>query len=426
MDKIKELHQHFLKSTGVSIDTRKIAPGVIFFALKGNSFDGNAFALQALQEGALLSVVDDKNIVGDNVFLVDDVLTALQNLARYHRNTFNIPVIGLTGSNGKTTTKELLAKVLQKKYQVTSTAGNYNNHIGVPLTLLNLTNDTEIAIVEMGANHVGEIAFLCEIAQPTHGLITNIGKAHLEGFGGIEGIKKGKGELYDFLRMNKGVTFVNYNSPILKAMLQGLNNVVPYLHNNKYRLYTSPENDKLIIEQESGRTIFTNLVGEYNFDNIVAAMCVGEYFEVEESMINAAIAEYNPNNNRSQIIETQRNKILLDAYNANPTSIASALRSFSLGNKIDKIVILGDMFELGEYSKEEHEKVLDLIIELGFKQVLLCGNEFYKVKDGFTFFSFFPTKDDLEVYLKDASINGKHILVKGSRGIGLETILPLL
>ncbi len=426
MNKIKELHQHFLNSTGVCIDTRKIAQGVIFFALKGNSFDGNAFALQALQEGALLSVVDDKNIENDNVFLVDDVLTALQDLARYHRNTFNIPVIGLTGSNGKTTTKELLAKVLQKKYQVTSTVGNYNNHIGVPLTLLDLTTNTEIAIVEMGANHVGEIAFLCEIAQPTHGLITNIGKAHLEGFGGIEGIKKGKGELYDFLRINNGVTFINYNSQILRNMAQGVNNVVPYLNNNKYRLITAPKNDKIIIEQDNGNKILTNLVGEYNFDNIVAAMCVGEYFGVQESLINAAIAEYSPNNNRSQIIETEGNKILLDAYNANPTSMASALKSFSAGNKSNKIVVLGDMFELGEYSKEEHKKVLELILKLGFKEVLLCGKEFHQVKNGYPNFRFFSTKLELETYIQQSSVNGKHILIKGSRGIGLETILPLL
>lgn len=426
MDKIKELHEHFLKSNGVCIDTRKITDGVIFFALKGNSFDGNTFALKALEMGAMLSVVDDKNISGDNIFFVDDVLIALQELAKYHRNTFDIPVIGLTGSNGKTTTKELLTKVLEKKYTITSTAGNYNNHIGVPLTLLNLTDKTQIAIVEMGANHVGEIAFLCEMARPTHGLITNIGKAHLEGFGGIEGVKKGKGELYDFLRLNDGVLFVNYSSATLVSMSKGIKTVVPYLDNDKYQLITSSSEEEIIIKHQSGYIIRTHLVGDYNFNNAVAAMCVGEYFGLESSAINNAIAEYIPDNNRSQVILTGKNKVLLDAYNANPTSIESALKSFSIGKKEDKVVVLGDMFELGEYSQLEHNKVVELISELGFIDALLCGKEFQKVKGEYPSVSFFSNKSDLEDYLKRSPIEGKHILIKGSRGIGLETILPYL
>lgn len=426
MNKIEDLHKYFLESNGVCIDTRKISKGVIFFALKGSSFDGNKFALTALEQGASLVVVDDESIKGENVVLVDNVLKTLQELAKYHRNTFDIPVIGLTGSNGKTTTKELLTKVLEKKFIVTSTLGNYNNHIGVPLTLLNLNSDTEIAIIEMGANHVGEIAFLCNLAQPTHGLITNIGKAHLEGFGGIEGVKKGKGELYDFLRLNSGVVFVNYDSSILKSMSKGIKNVIPYLNDDFFQVIVSSEDDRISILNDKGDIITSNLVGEYNFTNIIAAICVGGFFGVSKDCIKSAISNYIPNNNRSQIIETNKNKVILDAYNANPTSVESALRSFGIEKLEEKVVILGDMFELGDYSQAEHMKIIDLIVQLGFLDVRLCGNEFKKGEKEYSRIKFFALKEELKQSLINEPLVGKHILLKGSRGIGLETILPLL
>lgn len=425
MNKIIELHNIFLKSTGVCIDSRKVISGSIFFSLKGDTFNGNSFALKALELGACLSVVDDESISGGNVFLVDDVLNTLQELAKYHRSIFKIPVIALTGSNGKTTTKELLSIVLQKKYKVTSTKGNYNNHIGVPLTLLELTKDTEIAIIEMGANHVGEIAVLCELAQPTHGLITNIGKAHLEGFGGVEGIIKGKGELYDFLLINNGVTFVNKGSSTLEKMSRRLSNVVSYLDTNRFQLITNLENDKIQIN-DNGSLIKTNLVGDYNFSNVIVAICVGEFFDVSINDISNAIAGYTPNNNRSQKIITNKNEVIMDAYNANPTSMELALKSFSIGSKKDKVLILGDMFELGDYSNFEHNKLLELILELGFLHVFLCGHEFEKIKIQFQKMKFFPTKVELEKYLVQTPIKNKQVLIKGSRGMGLESILPLL
>ncbi len=277
----------------------------------------------------------------------------------------------------------------------------------------------------MGANHVGEIAFLCELANPTHGLITNIGKAHLEGFGGIEGVKKGKGELYDYLRLKNGIAFVNYQSSILMSMSKGLE-IIPYLDDDKYTMINVSDGELIRIKDESGDIMLTNLVGSYNFNNIVAAIRLGQFFDVNENDIKKAISSYEPTNNRSQIIVTKNNRVLLDAYNANPTSVEAALMSFSLAEKNNKVIILGDMFELGDYSSEEHLKILKLTVHLGFFDVRLCGKEFYKIKGEYQGVSFYSTKNDLESDLLKRPIQGKNILIKGSRGIGLETILPLL
>lgn len=425
MDEIEKLYNYFLESTGVCIDSRKVIKGVIFFALKGNNSDGNEFAKQAIIDGASLAVIDDKRYQGPNTFLVDNVLTTLQYLAKYHREKLGIPIIGMTGSNGKTTTKELIKAVLSKKFNVSATEGNYNNHIGVPLTLLSIGNEAEIAIIEMGANHVGEIKFLCELAQPTHGMITNIGRAHLEGFGSVEGIIKGKGELYNFLIATKGVVFVNAQNETLMKLLKGVGNVVRYLSEDSLIKQLSSEST-LKIQDKEGNVVETQLVGEYNFYNIAAAMCIGDFFGVNNEAINNAISEYLPENNRSQIIHKSNNTIILDAYNANPSSMLAALGSFSTKKAYPKIVILGDMFELGEYSAVEHRSIVEKVLELKLKMALFCGKEFKKVEINQDGMLFFETKSELEYFLKKEKLDNVYCLVKGSRGMSLETIIEYL
>ncbi len=426
---IESLYQHFLNATGVSTDTRSIQKGQIFFALNGPNFNANKFAASALESGASLAVVDDEAYATDKrYFLVKDGLTALQELARHHRKQLQIPVIAITGSNGKTSTKELIRDVLSRKYKVLATKGNLNNHIGVPLTLLSITPDIEIAVVEMGANHIGEIAALCELALPDHGLITNIGKAHLEGFGSFEGVIRGKSELYNYLIQNEGVVFVNSQNEILANMAQRrIASPVYYpaagdfLHAEL--LATQPS---ISFQSESKEEVHTQLTGAYNFENICAALCVGKYFKVSEAEANEAVSAYVPENNRSQIIQKGELTIILDAYNANPSSMRAALENLQAQASAHKTAILGDMFELGEEGPQEHKALGELTRQLGIDQVLYCGEMMKAAYDANPNSSYFESKEGLVEFLKNNPVSNGTVLIKGSRGIGLETILEYL
>ena len=419
----------FLKAPGgVTTDSRMCGEGMIFFALKGENFDGNNYAQDAIDSGCVASVVDTPELKDiEGMFYVEDVLTALQSLAREYRRTFDIPVLGLTGSNGKTTTKELTSAVLSQKFKVHATKGNFNNHIGVPLTLLSAPKDTELLVVEMGANHVGEIADLCAIAEPTCGLITNIGRAHLEGFGGIEGVKKGKGELFDFLRLSQdSIAFVNANHKALLEISEGL--ICRYYgsaeHAPSSRFIEGGERRLVWAEGgEESEALPVQLEGDYNLDNITTAIAVGLHFNVNRELIGQAISNYTPSNNRSQTTTTGRNTVLLDAYNANPSSMTEALNSFAKNIKGDKLVILGDMRELGEYSHEAHKEIVGLCERLGL-EALYVGEEFYAVTDGGA--EYFATTDDLKRVLEVEVVKGKTVLLKGSRGMRMEQLLPLL
>ena len=355
---ISDLYSVFRKHNQVSTDSRQIIPGSIFFALKGDNFNGNKYAKAAIEAGAVCAVIDEAEYESKHTFLVDDVLEALQQLALHHRKQFVIPVIAITGSNGKTTTKELTNAVLSQHFHVTATKGNLNNHIGVPLTLLGITNETEIAIIEMGANHRGEIASLCEIANPTHGLITNIGKAHLGGFGGYEGVIKAKGELYNFLRENNSIAFVNHDNPLLMKLSEGMNRVGYGTNKGLFasgRVNGNTSNLELDWISEKGIVrIKTNLIGDYNFENVMAAICIGSDLGVPCEKIKTTISSYNPSNSRSQAMKTGRNSIVLDAYNANPSSMKAAIENFIKLEATHKMVILGDMLELGDESLDEH------------------------------------------------------------------------
>jgi UDP-N-acetylmuramoyl-tripeptide--D-alanyl-D-alanine ligase len=425
MTNLQELYQQFLQSHGISIDSRSIQKGDIFFALQGENFDGNAYAEDALIKGARFAVIDNKAMVKDHRYLlVDNTLKALQQLATHHRKQFDIPVIGLTGSNGKTTTKELVSQVLSKKYHVLATIGNLNNHIGVPLTLLKIKKDTEIAVVEMGANHIGEIAALCEIAMPTHGLITNIGKAHLEGFGGFDGVLKAKTELYDFLRDKDGSVFVNADDPVLMKKSSDLNRIT-YGADELAHVRVKSRKSQPVLELEwLGYPVKSNLYGTYNSQNITAAICIGNTFHVEERAIIEAIADYIPDNSRSQLISTKSNTIYLDAYNANPTSMQLALKNFIEQESGNKYLILGDMLELGHVAEEEHNQLVSFA-KGQFEHILLVGPEMVKAgkKHGLRVF---PDTDSASHYLKEHPIKNADILIKGSRGIALEQLLKYL
>jgi UDP-N-acetylmuramoyl-tripeptide--D-alanyl-D-alanine ligase len=422
-----QLYQHFLTCTGVSTDTRQIADGCLFVALRGDTFDGNTFAQKALEQGAAFVLVDRPEVVeNERYLLVEDSLLALQQLANYHRKQFQIPVVGLTGSNGKTTTKELIAAVLSQKYNVLATKGNLNNHIGVPLTLLAINQNHEIAVVEMGANHQKEIEMLCHIAEPTHGLITNVGKAHLEGFGGVEGVRKGKGELYDFLAASGGTVFVNASNQILNDMAaeRVFVNQIDYLNGT---LPTLIEESPLIVYKSSdSQTITTHLNGRYNYENMAAALKIGDYFGVNSEVANEAVANYNPTNNRSQFVEKGTNRILMDAYNANPSSMAVAVQYFANMEASRKMVILGDMFELGNEAAAEHLALGKLIAEARFDVVILSGKLMHHALPALPTAYYFPDKFSLHNWLVDNPQQNTNILVKGSRGMGLETVLPYL
>jgi len=425
-----ELYKRFKVSGGVSTDTRSITEGQIFFALKGPNFNANDFALEALSKGAAAVVVDstDSRFPDlDNILVVDDCLLALQWLATEYRKEFDIPVIGLTGSNGKTTTKELIHAVLSGSQNTFSTPGNLNNHIGVPLTVLKMPKDAEVAVIELGANHIGEIAVLCDICQPTHGLITNVGKDHLEGFGSFEGSLRANSELYHYLIQNKGIAFINSEDDILMNMSKRFSDPIMYPGKGDFS-HTKFVSSNPFIEynSESGEVIKTGLIGRYNFENIASALCIGKYFSIPESKANAAVAGYHPKNNRSEWKKTENNSILLDAYNANPSSMEVALDSFLKMDFEKKSVLLGDMFELGEYSMEEHRNLGKRLASCDLEKVILCGKEMENAANEIPDVLYFPEKDELTQFLKKNPLKNHLILIKGSRGMALEDFLPYL
>jgi len=431
---IPDLYEKFLECSGVSTDTRQITPDCLFVALKGPSFDANQFAIEALAKGARYVIVDDPAMAHQDgrCLLVADGLTALQDLARHHRQTLNIPVVGLTGSNGKTTTKELIASVLSKNYAVYATRGNFNNHIGVPLTILALNEQHELAVVEMGANHQQEIALLCSICQPTHGLITNVGKAHLEGFGGIEGVRIGKGELFDYLVTSGGTVFVNASDPDLMEMYRerkDFGQTVFYLQKDETGLRLPElmqESPVVVYRTAEGREITTHLPGRYNFLNMAAALAIGVCFDVSPEEANHAIADYNPTNNRSQLVAKGTNTVLLDAYNANPSSMAAALLQFMKQPAKRKMVILGDMYELGDESPAEHAALGQLIAQGNFDVVILAGKDMKFALESLPQAYYFPDKFSLHNWIADNPMQDTHILIKGSRGMGLESVVPFI
>ncbi|SFF44765.1 UDP-N-acetylmuramoyl-tripeptide--D-alanyl-D-alanine ligase [Thermoflexibacter ruber] len=429
-----ELYAYFRQCSGICTDTRKIKEDCLFVALKGSNFNANYFAQQALDKGAKYAVIDEADFnTSERFLLVRDSLKALQDLANFHRNTLPIPFIGITGTNGKTTTKELVNAVLSTKFTTKATQGNLNNHIGVPLTLLEITEKDEIAVIEMGANHVGDIQELCAIAEPNFGLITNIGQAHLEGFGSFEGVLRAKSELYDHLLKRGGTAFINAHNPILHNMgkrfeRSGQAKVIYYgTPESFYYAEILSASPYIIYKNESGKTIETQLLGAYNFDNILTALCVGKYFGVEMQAAHQAVANYIPTNNRSQVIKGDRNTLILDAYNANPSSMKAALENFAQMPAQNKVVILGDMFELGSFSEDKHKEIIDLVADMNFPKAFFCGKEFHKVgislAKNFPQLYFFENKDDLQKYLQENQLKNSYLLVKGSRGMGLESLL---
>jgi len=420
---ISQLHKIFLGSTGITTDTRKVDQGNIFFALKGDNFDGNIFANKAISDGASYAIVENSDVAIDNRYiLVDNVLETLQNLAAFHRNYLNIPIIAITGTNGKTTTKELVREVLLQKYNVKATQGNLNNHIGVPLTILSFDMDVEIGIVEMGANHIGEIAHLCEIAQPDFGLITNIGKAHIEGFGSYEGVIIAKSELYHYLNDNLGKVFFNSQDVVLEKTLEKLNvKSIPYCLVN-----TVSGNLFAQIEWEQSM-VKSNLVGNYNVDNIRAAITIGNYFDVEKLNIIKAIENYIPTNNRSQLIRKGELSIIIDAYNANPSSMNVALNNLASLKSSSKVAILGDMLELGDVAFEEHQTIVDKAMDFGFDKIIFVGSNFLQHKNvSKQNVDFFASFDEMKNSNKIDIPSPSTVLIKGSRGIGLERVLDLI
>ena len=425
---LSDLYKKYLETGSVCTDTRKIIPDSIFFALKGENYNANAFAHQALEKGARYAVVDeDQNATDDRIILVSNVLETLQQLARHHRDQLTIPVIGLTGSNGKTTSKELLYAVLSTKFKTLATSGNLNNHIGVPLTLLRINTSIELAIIEMGANHLGEIALLCSIANPTHGFITNIGKAHIGTFGGFENIIRGKSELYHHLITNRGTVFINSQNEILANMAKRFSDPIFYPSEKDYYTCELLGADPYVkVKAENGTVIETKLVGKYNFENIATALCIGKYFGVEEIAANRAVAEYTPENMRSQVLQKGTNTIILDAYNANPTSMKVAIESLAEMKADNKVLILGDMFELEGESDHEHQQLGRLIVDHGFATVYLCGMLVAKTKEEVPYAKHFETKEELIEELKNNPIQNATILVKASRGIGLEGVVDSL
>ena len=422
---ITSLYALYLKNRSVQTDTRKLSAGQIFFALKGPQFNGNSFARQALDAGADAVVIDeDQGISDPRVFLVEDALKTLQDLAAYHRLQLKIPFLAITGSNGKTTTKELVNTVLSTTYKTSTTVGNLNNHIGVPLTILAIPPDTKIAVIEMGANHQKEIEGYCEYTRPTHGLITNCGKAHLEGFGGEEGVRKGKGELYDFLRSNEGTAFVMWDYDYFHDMSKGIPHIVTYgTHDAEYSGEALLSEPYLHVRMRGGTTItdiHTQLVGDYNLPNILAAVTVGEYFKVPAQKISAAIESYQPTNSRSQLMEKNGNTFILDAYNANPSSMKLAIENFNKQHHPNKYVCIGGMMELGAESILEHERVIEQLDQSHWTNVILVGNDFSKVKHSY---SYFPDSDSAAQAIKSMNIKDGMFLIKGSRSMRMENIM---
>jgi UDP-N-acetylmuramoyl-tripeptide--D-alanyl-D-alanine ligase len=425
---IEALHTIFLKSSGVIIDTRKIIQNSIFIAIKGENFDANTFTKKALNLGASYVIIDNTDYYIDNrTIIVKNGLETLQELAKFHRQYLGIPIIALTGSNGKTTTKELINQVLSEKYKTIATIGNLNNHIGVPLTLLSLKVDTEIGIIEMGANHQKEIAFLCDIAKPDYGYITNFGKAHLEGFGGIEGVIKGKCEIYTFLKNNHKKVFVNIDDTLQLERTEGIDKITFSQLNDEADIKLNAITaDPFVSLKYKNLTIQSHLIGLYNAANISAAITIGNYFGIDDNAIKKAIENYIPDNNRSQIISKRSNEIILDAYNANPSSMLLALENFIQINKKNKIIIIGDMFELGEDSQKEHQAIINYLKNSETIKCYFIGKHFFYNKIKEENFTFFEDFESFKTYLKSNKFLNNTILIKGSRGIALERTLEYI
>ncbi len=432
MPEIKELYSLFKQYPQICTDTRDISEGSLFFALKGENFNANKFAAEALEKGSKFAIIDEKEFKkGSQYILVNDVLKTLQQLASFHRNQLKIPVLGITGTNGKTTTKELINAVLSKKYSVHSTKGNFNNHIGVPLTILSIKDDVEFAVIEMGANHPGEIGELCSISRPDYGVITNIGKAHLEGFGSIEGVVNTKRELYDFIVSVNGKVFVCIDNGLLMELSEGMQRITyGVFPNSDYKGEILESNPFLnfkwhckSLQQEL--RISTNLIGYFNFENVLAAVSIGDYFGVKPLDIKNAIENYKPTNNRSQHIVTKKNTLFMDAYNANPTSMDAAIRNFSQINCSNKFAIIGDMRELGIEAEQEHQKILELLENSDFDKILLVGKVFTSLNKS-SAIPAFENVSEAKVWLKNLNPEGFNILIKGSRGIKLENLLECL
>ncbi len=425
---IQNIHHLFLKCNKVSIDTRNIQLNSFFVAIKGERFDANTFAKEALEKGADYVVIDNpKYYIDDRTILVEDSLKALQELAKYHRQFLKLPIIALTGSNGKTTTKELINVVLSKKFRTIATVGNLNNHIGVPLTLLSFTNDTDIGIVEMGANHQKEIEFLCEIAQPDYGYITNFGKAHLEGFGGVEGVIKGKSEMYTFLQENYKSVFVNLDDEIQNTKTTNFKRITFSQNETTANVYidsiTANPFVKIVTMDVE---INSRLIGLYNANNINAAITIGNYFDIPTNDIKTAIESYVPENNRSQLLMKSTNEIILDAYNANPSSMNVALDNFIQLDKDNKMVIIGDMYELGQESLEEHKAIVDFLNDNSSFECHFVGKDFFSNKIQNENFHFHKTFDEFAQFLTSIKLENKTLLIKGSRGMALERTLEYL
>ncbi|MFJ1366119.1 UDP-N-acetylmuramoyl-tripeptide--D-alanyl-D-alanine ligase [Capnocytophaga canimorsus] len=425
MEDIKKLYDLFLKSSGVSTDTRNITPNSIYFALKGDSFDGNNFANEALEKGASFTVIDKPEVkTSEKMILVHDVLTTLQQLAKYHREQLQTLIIAITGSNGKTTTKELINSVLSESFRVVATRGNLNNHIGVPLTLLSITAKTDIAIVEMGANHPKEIAFLCDIAQPDYGYITSFGKAHLEGFGSFEGVIKTKTELYDYLKNKEKTIIINYDDPIQVEATQSYKN--RYGFSSQFceasNVFVTLEEASPIQVRYNQKIINTHLVGTYNFSNVVAAITFGRFFKMSEEAIKRGVEKYVPKNNRSQLIKKGGNTLILDAYNANPSSMLAAIKNVLAMKSAQKVLILGDMFELGASTAEEHQNIADFIAQYPWKAVFFIGENFSRIE---TNYPTFKNLDEFKDKFSFKNYTQTLFLIKGSRAMALERILDI-
>jgi UDP-N-acetylmuramoyl-tripeptide--D-alanyl-D-alanine ligase len=424
---IESLYSIYKQYPSVQTDTRKLKAGDLYFALKGPNFNGNTFAQQALATGAAYAIIDEAAYqINDRTILVDDVLDTLQQLAKYHRQQFDIPFIAITGSNGKTTTKELIHAVLSSTYITYTTEGNLNNHIGVPLTLLKIKSDAQMAVIEMGANHQQEIASYCRIALPTHGLITNCGKAHLEGFGGVEGVRKGKGELFDFLRANQGAAFVMWDYDYLQEMSKGIASVYKYGTQEGDVVGTVVASDPFLevaFTKGFEGNITTQLVGGYNLPNVLAAAAIGKQFGVADEKIKTSLEAYTPTNSRSQLVKKGTNQVIVDAYNANPSSMKLAIENFAKTKEDNKILVLGAMAELGPESLQEHQQIISEIEKHQWKNVLLVGGDFLKTEHNFLSFT---TAEEAGQWLQEQQINHAYLLVKGSRSTGMEKALAYL